>query len=96
VLFGVVYSGTTASEESQKRSLQLFQGWEPPFEFKHHWARANADGGIAIVETDSAEALLEGIAPWTPFFTFDITPIVAIEDAVPLFVKTNAWRDSVG
>jgi Protein of unknown function (DUF3303) len=89
------YTGKAQSEESQKRSLQLFQSWEPPFEFKHHWARANADGGIAVVDTESAEALLEGIAPRTPFFTFDVTPIVAVEDAMPLFAKTNAWRNSV-
>jgi hypothetical protein len=25
-----------------------------------------------------------------------VTPIVAIEEAVPLLMKTNAWRDSVG
>jgi hypothetical protein len=57
--------------------------------------RSNANGGIAIVETDSVEAILEGIAPWTPFFTFEIAPIVATEDAMPLFAKTNTWRDSV-
>lgn len=94
--FGVVYTvRETVSEEAEKRSLQLFTSWQPPFEFKAHWARARGDGGIAIVETDSAAALLEGLAPWQPFFDFDISPVVGVEEAVPIFMKVNAWRDSV-
>ena len=68
---------------------------QPPFEFKAHWARADGSGGIAIIEADSPATLLEGIAPWVPFFDFDIAPVLPVEEAVPVFQKVNAWRDSV-
>jgi hypothetical protein len=94
VLFGIVYTERASSEESQKRSLQLFSNWEPPIEFKGHWAFASG-GGMAIVESDSAAAMVEAIAPYTPFLDFRVEPVVSIEEAVPIFTKTNAWRDSV-
>lgn len=37
MLFGVVYAPHAGgTEEMQKRSLQLFTQWSPPFEFKVH------------------------------------------------------------
>jgi hypothetical protein len=62
--------------------------------FNHHFARSDG-GGIAILEADSAAQVVEGISPWLAFFDFDVTPVVPDEEAVPLFMKTNAWRDSV-
>lgn len=32
---------------------------------------------------------------FTPFFDFKVQPAVSIEEGVPNFMKTNAWRDSV-
>jgi Protein of unknown function (DUF3303) len=96
MLFGVLYRqhpGT--SEEQQKRGLLLFSQWSPPFEFKAHYARGDGKGGIAIVESDTAEAVVEGTSPWLPFFEFEVTPIVDIQAAVPLFQKGIAWRESV-
>ncbi len=93
--FAALYKERNPSEEKDKRSLQLFAEWTPPFEFTHHFARADG-GGIAIFEADSAASVVEGIAPWLPFFDFEIVPVVGIEEAVPIFMKTNAWRDSVG
>jgi Domain of unknown function (DUF3303) len=94
VLFGIVYTPKDNSEEGAKRSLQLFTSWQPPIEFKGHWAMATG-GGIAVAEAGSAEAMVEAIAPWLPFFDFRVEPAVEIESAVPVFMKTNAWRDSV-
>ena len=97
MLFGVLYAPHHggSSEEAQKRSLQLFTQWSPPFEFKAHYARGDGKGGIAIVEADSAEAVVEGISLWLPFFEFDVTPVVDIQAAVPLFQRAYEWRDSV-
>ena len=94
MLFGLVYTPRDPSEASTKRSLQLFTNWQPPVEFKGHWALGGG-GGIAVIETDSAAAVVEAIAPFTPFFDFKVEPAVSIEEAVPVFMKTNAWRDSV-
>ena len=60
-----------------------------------HRPRADANGGIAIFEADDPNVILEGIAPFTPFFDFEVVPVSEIESAVPVFVKVNEWRDSV-
>jgi hypothetical protein len=95
MLFAAIYRPRQPTEESEKRSLALFTNWQPPFEFKAHWARADGDGGIAILEADDAAVVLEGIVPYIPFFEFELSPLVDIMDAVPIFMKTNAWRDSI-
>jgi hypothetical protein len=95
MLFGIIYSLRDPSEAGQARSLQLFTNWQPPIEFKGHWALASG-GGMAIAEADSAAALLEATAPFTPYLEFRVEPAMPIEEAVPIFMKTNAWRDSVG
>jgi Protein of unknown function (DUF3303) len=99
MLFATVYTLTgDGTEEKQKRVLQLFTNWKVPegFEFKAHYARADGNGGIAIVEASSVAALLEGIAPWAPFFHFETSAVMDIMDAVPILMRVNAWRDSVG
>ena len=96
MLFIAIYRLRTPSEESQKRSLSLFTGWTPPFEFKSHYARADGNGGVALIEAADASSMLAGITPWTPFFDFEISPAVEIQEAVPIFAQANAWRDSVG
>ena len=95
MLFAVVYTPKNESETTQERSLKLFVNWAPPFEFKSHYARADGKGGIGIFEADDPAVILEGVAPFTPFFDFDVVPVTEIENAVPVFNKVNAWRDSV-
>jgi len=94
VLFGIVDKERHPSEESQKRSLQLFTNWQPPVEFKGHWAFATG-GGMAIVEAENSAAMVEAVTPFTPFFDFRVEPVVNVEEAVPIFTKTTGWRDSV-
>lgn len=55
MLFAAIYTPHSVTEEAQKRSLQLFMNWTPPFEFKAHYARADANGGIAILEADDPQ-----------------------------------------
>ncbi len=98
MLFAVIYTARgNSSEESEKRSLQLFANWTPPagFEFKSHYSFADGTGGIAIVDAQSAEAVLEAHAPWGPFFNYRTVPVVDVEASIPIFDKSNAWRDSV-
>jgi hypothetical protein len=95
MLFTAIYTPKNESEQSQRRSLQLFTIWKPPFEFKAHYARADGKGGIAIFDADDPAVVLEGIAPFTPFFDFEVTPVTEIENAVSVFQRVNEWRDSV-
>ncbi len=97
MLFFLLYTARDVTEKKEKRSLDLFTNWKPPagYEFKSHYAMADGTGGCAIVEATSAEAILEAHAPWGPFFEFRTVPVVEIDKAVPIFQRTNAWRDSV-
>jgi hypothetical protein len=94
--FGFIYRvRDNITESAEKRTLQLFTNWEPPFTFLHHWAFADGGGGFGVVETDSPAALMEGIAPWIAYFSFELMPVLEIEQAVPIFAKVIEWRDSV-
>jgi len=98
MLFGVTWVPTSGpSEERDKRTLKLFSSWRPPagVDFKAFYDYADGNGGIAIVEADSAEALLETTAPWSAFFVFTTRPVVASEKASPIFEKAIGWRDSI-
>lgn len=97
MLFVVVYTARNVSEESEKRSLNLFTNWKPPagYEFKAHYSFADGSGGVSIAEASSAAAILEAHAPWGPFFEFRTFPVVEVEKAVPIFQKIHAWRNSV-
>jgi len=98
MLFAVTWVPTSGgSEDRDKRTLKLFTNWRPPagVEFKAFYDYADNNGGIAIVESDSAEALLESVAPWSAFFAFTTRPVVAAEKATPIYQKTNSWRDTI-
>ena len=97
MLFAVIYTARDVSEASQKRSLHLFTNWQPPagYEFKAHYALCDGSGGVAIAEAASTAALLEAHSPWMPFFEFQTIPVLEVEQAVPIFMKAYAWRDSV-
>jgi hypothetical protein len=96
MLFMAIYRvKPTVTEQSAQRSLQLFQSWKPPFEFKAHYNRCDGRGGIAIIESDRPMSLLEGIAPWTPFFEFEVSPVVDMGESVPVLDRINKWRSSI-
>ena len=98
MLFAMTYTARNPTEKKDKRSLNLFLHWKPPsgYVFKSHYALADGTGGIGIIESSSAEAILEAHSPWAPFFDFRIVPLVEIDKAVPIFQRVNEWRDSIG
>ena len=95
MLLAVTYTARNPTEETQKRSLRLFTNWTPPsaLNFRAHYAFT--EGGIAIVETDTATALIEAISLFAPFFEFKTIPVMDIMEAVPVLQRVNNWRDSV-
>lgn len=97
MLLAVTYKPKeNVTEESEKRSLNLFTNWTPPqgFEFKAHYVTGSGKG-IAIVEAASALVVLEAMAPFGPYLDFDSEPCADISETVPVTLKTYAWRDSV-
>jgi hypothetical protein len=84
-------------EDREKRTLKLFSSWKPPegIDFLGFYDYADGNGGISIMETSSAELVLESTAPWTAYFEFTVRPIVPTEKSVPIFQKALGWRDSI-
>ena len=98
MLFALTYTPRDgASEERDRRTVKLFTNWQPPagFEFKGFYDYADGNGGIALVETSSAELMLEATTPWAAFFEFTVKPLVPVAQSTPIFEKAIAWRDSI-
>jgi hypothetical protein len=97
MLFHVTWEFVDTSEEGQRRSLAVFEKWQPPAgaEFKGFYGFANGGGGVAIIEADSAATLTHTTAPWTPWLRFTATPIVPIEESAGIAGEAVAFRDSV-
>lgn len=97
MLFHVTWDFTDQSEEGERRSLAVFANWQPPAgaEFQGFYGWADGTGGVAIVEVDSAATLARTTAPFTPWLTFTVTPIVPIEEAAAIGNEAVAFRDSV-
>lgn len=97
MLFHVTWQFTDQSEEAERRSLEVFQQWQPPAgaEFQGFYGFADGTGGVAIVEVDSAATLARTTAPWTPWLMFQVTPIVPIEEATAIGGEAVSFRASV-
>jgi hypothetical protein len=98
VLFHVIWEFTDQSEEGEHRSLDVFAAWQPPegAEFQGFYSFADASGGVAIVEVDSAATLAKTTAPFGSWMRFTTTPIVPIEESIGIANEALAWRDAVG
>ena len=88
--------GLSSEDRGQNARCSCLQSGPAPsgFEFKGFYDYADGDGGIAIVETSSAEATLEAVAPWATFFRFQMRPIVPADKAAAIYQKSVAWRDT--
>jgi len=98
MLFAITWTNRAgATEETDKRILQLFEKWQPPagLDFKGFYDYADGNGGIAIIEASSAEVILEATAPWSTYLNFTIRPIVPTDKSPAILAKAMAWRDSI-
>jgi Domain of unknown function (DUF3303) len=97
MLFHVTWEFVGNTEETERRSLAVFEKWQPPAgaEFKGFYGYADGSGGVAIVEADSAATLARTTASWTPWLRFSVTPILPIEESAAIGAEGIAFRDSV-
>lgn len=97
MLFHVMWQFTDQSEESERRSLEVFASWTPPegADFQGFYGFADGTGGVAIIEVDNAATLTRTTAPFTPWLSFTVTPIVPIEEAAAIAGEAVTFRDSV-
>ena len=98
MLFHVSWEFVDTTEEGNRRSLEVFQNWQPPAgaEFKGFYAFADNSGGIAIIEADSAATLARTTAPFIPWLRFTATPIIPIEESAAISAEASGFLDSVG
>jgi uncharacterized protein DUF3303 len=98
MLFHVMWEFTETSEEGERRSLAVFEKWQPPegAEFKGFYGFADNSGGVAIIEADSAATLTRTTAPFTAWLRFTASPIVPIEESAAIAMEAIAFRDSIG
>ena len=98
MLFHVTWEFTDQTEEGERRSLEVFAKWQPPegAQFHGFYGFADGSGGIALIEVDSAATLARTTAPWTPWLSFQATPILPIEESSQIAGEAIAFRDSVG
>jgi Protein of unknown function (DUF3303) len=97
MLFHVSWEFTDASEAGGKRSLAVFQHWQPAAgaEFKGFYAFADNSGGVAIIEVDSHATLARVTAPFTPWLRFSARALLPVEEAAAIAGEANAWRDTI-
>ena len=97
MLVHVTWDFTDQTEEGTRRSLEIFSKWEPPpgAEFKGFYGFADGTGGVAIIDVDSAATLARTTAPWTPWLSFTVTPIVPIEESTAIAGEAVSFRDSI-
>ncbi len=96
MLFHVIWEFIDTTEDGSRRSLSVFQKWQPEgVEFKGFYGFSDGTGGVALIEADSAAALFKTTAPWTPWLRFTVTPILPIEESTALALEAQAFRDSV-
>jgi hypothetical protein len=98
LLFAVSWDFIDPSEEGERRSLEVFQNWQPAAgaEFKGFYGYADNTGGIAIVEVDSAATLARITAPFIPWLSFTARPILPIEELAAIGGEAIAFRDGIG
>ena len=98
MLFHVSWEFVDTTEEGTRRSLEVFQNWQPPAgaEFKGFYGFADNSGGFAIIEADSAATLARTTAPYTPWMRFTATPIIPVEEAAAIASEAAGFLDSVG
>ena len=85
------------TEESTKRSLQVFSKWSPahPEKFLSFLGRVDGNGGFAVVETDDPTEIAKDTAPFVSWFEFHVYPCLEIADTAAIGGEANAFLDSV-
>ena len=84
-------------EVAERRSMEVFSKWapDPSVTFHQFVQRVDGDGGFSVVETDNPEHLLADSAKFSPWFAFQVFPVVDMTDAVAVFNDALEFRDSI-
>jgi hypothetical protein len=97
MLMHVAWEFADISEEAAARSLAVFQGWKPPegADFKGFYGFADGEGGVALIEVDSAATLARTVAAFTPWLRFTARLIHPIEESAEIAGEGIAFRATI-
>jgi hypothetical protein len=88
--FVVSYVGREVGSSIEERvhgnevAQKLLANWTPSGQIVQWLQRCDGTGGFAITEIDDGSALLRDLAVWSPWFEFQVTPVVDMVDAIPI------------
>jgi hypothetical protein len=84
------------SADDRQKVLQIFRGWTPPAAMRVEAHYVDVSGhDYVVIETDSAEALLEATGVWAPYIDYTVTPIVAAPAAVERIASAEQTRQQI-
>lgn len=83
-------------ENAQKRILEVFKHWQNPakFDIKCFVVRVGEWGGHLLIETDNLAAIHQ-LCSTFPAFSFCVTPVLDIQEAVSAEIEAINWREGL-
>ena len=85
------------NEDGLRRGLAAFFKWQAPAGTTFHQfvGRVDGDGGFAIVETDDPKELLNETMKFAPYNSFQIHPVVDINEWAEAAQQGVEYRTSI-
>lgn len=87
-------SGDAAQNVRNTESLlHAFSGWEPPasVSISEFVARVDGRGGSLVVATDDIEAIDHMVAQYSPWFDWDVVPVIDVAESAETAGRAVAW-----
>jgi hypothetical protein len=83
-------------ENAQSRILEVFGQWKAPANFKIEFfvIRVGDWGGHLLVDCDDP-LTIHKFCSMLPSFTFEVRPVVPVQEAVKAELEVMAWRDGL-
>ena len=88
--------GLAGNEGAGKRLLDLYTKWTPAAgNISQFLSRVDGEGGLSIVETDNPLDIMRDLTKFSTYLEFNVTQVVDITDAVPVFNEALDYMDSI-
>jgi hypothetical protein len=88
--------GLAGDESQPKRLLDVFSKWTPAApNILQMVSKVDNSGGLSIVETDDVTNLLRDTSKFSVWLEFNVTPVIDITEAVPVFNEALGYLDSI-
>jgi len=88
--------GAAGQEELGRRLLDVYSKWTPAAgNILQFLSRLDGQGGLSIVETDNVVDVMRDTTKFSAWLKFTVTPVVDIQDAVPVFNEAIDFLDSI-